>query len=74
MIENELDKIKSIEIKNTISNIPEQTNGIIFLKSLREKNEIECPKCHKGKLRTDHSPDISHHFYCTNCDFQINVD
>ena len=49
-------------------------NSIEFVNRLREGEELTCPECGKGKVVPVGDPKTTHGFYCTNCDFDINID
>lgn len=46
----------------------------IDLKKLRNGEEVKCPECKGGVLRTENEPRTSHHFECDKCGMQINID
>lgn len=46
----------------------------IDFKKLRNGEEVKCPECKKGILRTDYNPKTSHYFKCDVCGMQINFD
>lgn len=47
-----------------------------MLKKLRNGEEVVCPDCQKGIIRTPYDPKISHYFECDNdeCKYKINID
>ncbi len=47
---------------------------IIDFKKLRAGEDVKCPKCNIGILRTDYNPQTSPCFKCDNCGMMINFD
>lgn len=46
----------------------------IDFEKLRNGEEVKCPECKEGIMRTEHDPKTSHHFECDKCGMQINMD
>lgn len=51
----------------------ENNKSLEFIKSLLKGEEVKCPKCNKGVLKSDTEPSRSHYFYCTQCDNTVNI-
>ena len=48
-------------------------SGIDF-KKLRNGEQVKCPECKDGILKTKQDPKITHHFRCDKCGMRINFD
>lgn len=47
----------------------------IDFKQLRNGEEVRCPECKEGILRTEsQDPKTAHHFECDKCGMMINYD
>jgi small subunit ribosomal protein S27Ae len=47
----------------------------VDLKKLRNGEEVRCPECKEGILRTEyHDTKKAHHFECDKCGMMINFD
>lgn len=45
-----------------------------FVSLLRNGNELLCPLCRNGRMKTSYDPKISHHFYCDRCGEDLFID
>ncbi len=46
----------------------------IDFEKLRKGDEVKCPECKRGILRTNSNPAITHCFKCDVCGMRINFD
>lgn len=53
--------------------VMENKQSLEFIKALLNGEEVKCPKCNKGVLKSDTEPSKSHYFYCTECDNTVNI-
>ena len=45
-----------------------------FVSLLRNGNNLLCPLCRNGRMKTAYDPKISHHFYCDSCGENLFID